>query len=248
MDAVVEVIVAIGVVGFVIYQQLAGQTLRGKRVVLLPAVLTLVGVNDLRGGGKPLQTADIACLVISCAAAVVIGLAFGAIMLLEARDGVLWAKMPVKGLWLWLALVASRGVMYLVAAGLHAHVAQAGAPILLTLGLNRLAQAAVVVPRALSMGIPFAPEKDGKAFLSGVLGGPGAPSGPFASQSRQQYPPRFPQQQPQPYSQPFTDHQDDEFPGAAPYGDGRGVSDRPGSGPVDLSTFGGRARQGSSDR
>jgi hypothetical protein len=142
-------------------------------VVLLPAVLTVVGVGGLRGGGLPMPPVDVACIAISCAAAIVIGLAFGAIMHLESRDGVLWAKMPVKGLWLWVALAASRGVMYVVATGLHAHAAQAGAPILLTLGLNRLAQAAVVVPRALSAGVPFAPEKDGKAFMGGVMGGSG---------------------------------------------------------------------------
>jgi hypothetical protein len=34
----------------------------------------------------------------------------------------------------------------------------------LTLGLNRAAQAAVVVPRAIAAGIPFAPDKDGKSF------------------------------------------------------------------------------------
>jgi hypothetical protein len=164
-----EIIAAIGIIGFVIFQQLAGQALRGKKVVLLPTVLTAIGFTEL-GGGKHLQPVDIACLAAGCVLSIAIGLTFGAIMHLESRDGVLWAKMPVKGLWLWLALVASRGLMYVVAAGLHAHVAESGAPILLTLGLNRLAQAAVVVPRALSAGVPFAPEKDGKTFMSGVLG------------------------------------------------------------------------------
>jgi hypothetical protein len=34
-----EVLAVIGIIGFVIYQQLAGQLLQGKRVVVLPAVV-----------------------------------------------------------------------------------------------------------------------------------------------------------------------------------------------------------------
>ncbi|HEV2640646.1 MAG TPA: hypothetical protein VGX23_36315 [Actinocrinis sp.] len=169
MNGMLEIIAAIGIIGFVIFQQLVGQSLRGKKVVLLPVILTAIGFSDLGGGGH-LQPVDIACMAAGCVVSVLIGLTFGAIMRLESRDGVLWAKMPVKGLWLWVALVASRGLMYVVATGLHAHVAQSGTPILLTLGLNRLAQAAVLVPRALSAGVPFAPEKDGKTFMAGVLG------------------------------------------------------------------------------
>jgi hypothetical protein len=53
----------------------------------------------------------------------------------------------------------------LLAIGLHAHVAESTASILLTLGINRLAQAAVVAPRALSAGVPFAPEKNGRILF-----------------------------------------------------------------------------------
>jgi guanyl-specific ribonuclease Sa len=43
-------------------------------------------------------------------------------------------------------------------------VAAGTTAILLVLGLNRAAQALVVVPRAIAAGIPFAPEKDGTVF------------------------------------------------------------------------------------
>ena len=36
------------------------------------------------------------------------------------------------------------------------------------LGINRLGQAAIVMRHALAAGIPFAPEKDGRTFLSGA--------------------------------------------------------------------------------
>ena len=165
-----EILAVIGIVGFVIYQQLSGQALRGKRVVLLPAVLTVIGFTDLHGSGKQhLQSVDIVCLVIGAGGSIAVGLGFGAITRLESRNGALWARMPVRGLWLWAALVGWRVVVMLLATAMHAHVAASSATLLFTLGLNRLAQAAVIMPRAMAAGIPFAPEKDGRTFLSSAF-------------------------------------------------------------------------------
>jgi hypothetical protein len=164
-----EVLAVIAIIGFVIYQQLAGQLLRGKRVVVLPAVLTVIGLLDLRG--SHLRPADIAWLTVGAAGSLLIGLAFGLIMRLEARDGVLWGKMPLRGLWLWVGLFAWRALIMVLAARTGAHVAASTAPLLFTLGLNRLGQGAVIVPRALRAGIPFAPEKDGRTFLGSGFGG-----------------------------------------------------------------------------
>ena len=164
-----EVLVVIGIIGFVIYQQLAGQLLRGKRVVVLPAVVTVIGFFDLRG--HHMGPADIAWLTVGAAGSLLIGLAFGLIMRLESRDGMLWGKMPLRGLWLWVALVGWRVLVMALAARTGAHVAASSTPLLFTLGLNRLGQAAVMVPRAVRAGIPFAPEKDGSTFLGGGFGG-----------------------------------------------------------------------------
>ena len=76
-----------------------------------------------------------------------------------SRDGVLWTRLPMAGLWLWGGLLAFRVLIMLAAKGMDADVAGSAAPLLFTLGLNRLAQAAVVVPRAMASGIPFAPDK-----------------------------------------------------------------------------------------
>jgi hypothetical protein len=165
----IEILAVVAIIGFVIYQQLAGQALRGKRVVLLPVILTVIGFTDLHGGAHHLESADIVCLTIGAAGSIAIGLGFGAITRLESRDGALWAQMPVRGLWLWAALVAWRGVIFVLATSMHAHVAASSATLLFTLGLNRLAQAAVIVPRAMAAGVPFAPEKDGKTFLAGAF-------------------------------------------------------------------------------
>jgi hypothetical protein len=165
-----EILAVIGIIGYIIVRQLMGEPLRGKRAVLLPAILTVVGITDLHGnGGAHLRSADILCLVIGAAGSVVIGLGFGAITRLESRDGYLWAQLPKFGLWLWGALFGWRGMMVLLATMTHAHIAASSSTMLFSLGLNRLASAAVIVPRAMSAGIPFAPEKDGKVSMAGVF-------------------------------------------------------------------------------
>jgi hypothetical protein len=165
-----EILVVIGVVGFVIYQQVAGQAVRGRRLIVLPAVLTVVGFLDLHGA-KHLHPADIAWLAVGAVGSLLIGLAFGAITRLESRHGALWAQLPLRGLWLWAGLIAWRALIMVLAAKSGAHIAASTTPLLFTLGLNRLGQAAVIATRAMAAGIPFAPEKDGRTFLSGGLSG-----------------------------------------------------------------------------
>jgi hypothetical protein len=161
-----EIVVAIGVVGFVIYQQVAGQAVQGRRLIVLPAVLTVVGFLNLHGA-KHIDTADIVWLTVGAIGSLLIGLAFGAITRLQERNGALWAQLPLRGLWLWVALIAWRALIMVLAAKSGAHVAASTTPLLFTLGLNRLGQAAVIAARAMAAGIPFAPEKDGRTFLSG---------------------------------------------------------------------------------
>ncbi|SRR5579871_4579773 len=165
-----EILAVIGVIGYIIFRQVKGEPLRGKRAVLLPAILTVIGFTDLHGnGGAHLQSADITCIVVGAAGSAAIGLAFGAITRLESRDGYLWAQLPLRGLWLWGALLAWRVAVMVMAHAVHANVAASSATLLFSLGINRLAQAAVIVPRAMAAGVPFAPEKDGKVFMSGAF-------------------------------------------------------------------------------
>jgi hypothetical protein len=174
----IEILAVIGIIGFIIFRQVQGEPLRGKRTVLLPAVLTVIGFLNLHGGGTHLAAADIACLVAGTAGSAAIGLAFGAVTRLEARGGYLWAQLPLRGLWLWAALAGWRAVVIVLASGMHAHIAASSATLLLSLGVNRLGQAAVIVARAMAMGVPFAPEKNGTVFMAGTFNrGPGGRGG-----------------------------------------------------------------------
>lgn len=157
----IDVLAVIAIAALVIGRQLMGEPLRGKRVVLLPAVLTVVGLTRLHGHGHSPGAADVALLVAGGVVAVAIGLAQGAVVRLSERDGGLFGQMPARGLWLWAALIATRLLTTALAHASGAHVAASSAPILLMLGLNRLGQAAVIAGRAHLAGIAFAPEPDG---------------------------------------------------------------------------------------
>jgi hypothetical protein len=158
------VLVAIGIVVYVIGQQVVGSSISGKRLVVLPIVLTAIGILDISGHGSRPGAADIVLLIVSAVIAIAIGVSLGAMTRLERRDGHLWTQLPKRGLWLWGALIVSRLVVSGIGHLDGAHLAAGTAAILLMLGLNRAAQALVVVPRAIAAGIPFAPEKDGSVF------------------------------------------------------------------------------------
>ena len=165
--SLLTVLAVIAVIVYVVGQQLVGSALSGKRLVLLPAVLVVIGIADIGGHGSHPGATDFALLSVSAVIAVAIGIALGAMTRLERRDGHLWAQLPVRGLWLWGGLILSRVLVSGVAHAAGAHVAAGTTAILLMLGLNRAAQAMVVVPLAISAGIPFAPEKDGSVFGDG---------------------------------------------------------------------------------
>ncbi|MEC3995415.1 hypothetical protein VSR01_18505 [Actinacidiphila sp. DG2A-62] len=169
----IDVLVVVAVAVYVIGRQLIGEPLRGKRVVVLPAVLAVVGASRLHGHGHAVGAADVVLLAAGGAVAVAIGLAQGAVLRLSERDGRLWGQLPPRGLWLWAALIASRLLTTALAHACGAHVAASSAPIILMLGLNRLGQAAVIARRAYVAGIAFAPEPDGSVFALDRLGGAG---------------------------------------------------------------------------
>jgi hypothetical protein len=244
VSEVIRVLAVIAVIGYVIGRQLIGEPLRGKRVLLLPVILAVAGAADLGAHGRHVEPADVACLVISGLIAVTIGLLQGRMMRLECRNGALWGQMPARGLWLWAVLVGSRLIMTAIALAVGAKVAGSSAPIIMLLGINRLGQAAIVLRHALATGIPFAPEKDGRSFFSGQIGG--AASRPPGRAS--QYPPqRRPSYQgPHWSSAPDQETQHEADPARHPHlvpppaGDAKPAG-HPGTGPAGGITRGGAA-------
>jgi hypothetical protein len=149
------------IIAWVIGRQLAGEPLRAKRLIGSPIVLTVIGVVDVATSSEPRPAAaGLVLITAGLAVAGVTGVLQGRRMRLESRHGYLWGQMPASVLWLWAAYFACRGAVDIIGYAVHAQLATSSAVLLLGVGVNRLAQAAVVAPRAFAAGIPFAPEAD----------------------------------------------------------------------------------------
>jgi hypothetical protein len=61
------VLVAIGIVVYVIGQQVVGSSISGKRLVVLPVVLTAIGILDISGNKSHPHATDIVLLTWSAA-------------------------------------------------------------------------------------------------------------------------------------------------------------------------------------
>ncbi|HTX13551.1 MAG TPA: hypothetical protein VME22_33345 [Solirubrobacteraceae bacterium] len=159
--SLLETLGLIGIFVYVIAQQMVGSAITGRRLIVLPGVLTVIGILNISGTPGAM---DIGLLALGGVVAVAIGLGLGAMTRLEQRGGYLWGQVSKRGLWLWAALILSRVLIVGIAHVAGAHVAASTGAILLMLGLNRVGQAVVVASRAIAAGIPFAPEKDGSVF------------------------------------------------------------------------------------
>lgn len=65
MNDVLAVLAAVAVVAYVIVRQLKGEPIRGKRLIVLPAVLLLIGIMDLTSARPHPAAVDIFFLAIS---------------------------------------------------------------------------------------------------------------------------------------------------------------------------------------
>jgi hypothetical protein len=169
MNSLVSDLILVGVIVAVIVVQLKGTTIGARWLLIIPAVLVILGAVNLNGT-KGVQDTDIAYIAASSAIAAVIGIVQGCVMRLEQRKGALWGQMPLWGLWLWGALLVSRLAVHVVADARSATAAASLGAIILTLGINRAAQAVAMAIRATKKGIPLSFDGVGGGLLSGFLG------------------------------------------------------------------------------
>lgn len=146
-------LIIVGLVVYVVARRMAGQPLVAKDVFVPPVVLVAVGVHGLTG--VELSGLDAGWL----AGTAVLGVAFGALRaattVVYPRQGVLWQRYTWKTLVVWVVTFAiSFGVGALaVATGMHAEAR----PMTLSIGVGLLGEALVILLRARTAGVPFAP-------------------------------------------------------------------------------------------
>jgi hypothetical protein len=155
--APLTIAVVVAAVAYVLWTRMQGKPLKVKRLLVLPAVLTVLGITDLTGASAPhLNPTDIAFLVVSVAISAVLGAARGATIELYPNQGELWQRYRPSTVGLWVALIVTKLIVAVVASASGASAGGGTNSLLLSLGVSLLAEAAIVAPRALSTGLPFA--------------------------------------------------------------------------------------------
>ncbi|MEC3918076.1 hypothetical protein [Nocardia sp. CDC160] len=149
-NAVVEGLVAVLVIGWIMYRQTQWQVLDPTRLWRGPIILGLVGFLQMKSvlaGGSPSVTA-VALLALSAA----LGLGFGLVMglLSQVRTGAegLEARTGWIGSALWIVLLAVRIGVDVVARMSGAEAVTSIGAILLVVALNRAGRALVLARRA----------------------------------------------------------------------------------------------------
>jgi hypothetical protein len=144
----VEIILIIGVVGYILARRLLGEPAEAKRMLLLPAVLTGVGLTDL---AKVHQSAvSIGFLVGSTALSLVLGLLRGASIHVFDKDGIVHLRYTATTVVLWginLAVRFGASVVLGVLDPTAEHAAGGG--LMLTLGAGMVVEGLAVLSKAM---------------------------------------------------------------------------------------------------
>ncbi|MTD53763.1 DUF1453 domain-containing protein [Amycolatopsis pithecellobii] len=151
MSGPVEVILIIAAIGYVLTRRLIGEPAEGRRILLLPVVLTGVGVLDL--AKATLSPVSIGFLVGTTAISLALGLLRGASIRVFEQNGVVFLRYTATTVVLW---AVNLGIKLLgsVTLGLVDPMAEhaAGTGLMFTLGVGMVVEGLAVLAKAMRSG------------------------------------------------------------------------------------------------
>ncbi|MCQ4079284.1 hypothetical protein NGB36_01320 [Streptomyces sp. RB6PN25] len=153
MSGPVEIVLILAAVGYLLVRRVMGEPAQAKRILILPAVLSLIGLSDVSGQVKtPLS---LLFLVATAAISVVLGALRGASVHISQREGLAFVRYTGVTVVLWVVNLAIKfGVNLALGAIDSKDPGAVGNSLLLTLGLGILAEGLVVLYRALRNNHP----------------------------------------------------------------------------------------------
>lgn len=149
-ELVFYVPIALAVIGYVMYKQIAWRRINARKMMLLPAVLAGIGllnVKDLVAEKSAIGAIDLAFVAVQILVAVGIGLAMGKITRFKADDAGEYFSGGKLGAGLWAVYIVVRIGVDVSAGAVGAEFASSIAVILLTVAINRFVQNALVLAR-----------------------------------------------------------------------------------------------------
>ncbi|BCJ44733.1 hypothetical protein GCM10010168_15460 [Actinoplanes ianthinogenes] len=156
---IITALLVVAVLAYAMVRRFLGEPLTSRRLIVLPLVLTVYGGYVVAQTGFTHRTADLAALVVCGLTAVAGGALRGRTVQVLVRDGHVWYRYTWVTLAVWIGLIALRFGQAAAAVAIGADRPVLTASLLLALGLSFLGEAAVVGPRAMATGAPFAPRR-----------------------------------------------------------------------------------------
>lgn len=154
MITIVLVVAAIAAVGYVLVSRMRGKAVNVRRLLVLPAVLTVIGGLQVLGEARLGMTATaLGLLATDVVVAVLLGVARGATVAVSAREGRAWLRYRPLTLALWVATIIVRLGMTALAYAVGAAQAAGGPALLLCVGVTLLGEGAVVARRTIPVGL-----------------------------------------------------------------------------------------------
>ncbi|MGW7532301.1 DUF1453 domain-containing protein [Amycolatopsis sp. NPDC054798] len=170
MSGPVEIVLIVAAVGYLMVRRMIGEPAQAKQMLILPAVLSVVGLSTLSGEVK--TPASLVFLAGTAVISVVLGVLRGATVRISRRDGVAFVRYTGVTVGLWVAnIVVKVGVNLALDAFDPQDSGGVSNSLLFTLGVGILAEGLVVLYRALRAGhqVMWAQGKDGAPAQSSPL-------------------------------------------------------------------------------
>ena len=151
MSGPVEIVLIVAAVGYLMVRRLIGEPAQAKQMLILPAILSVVGLSTVSGEVK--TAASLVFLVGTAAISVVLGVLRGVSVRISRRDGTAFVRYTPVTVGLWVAnIVVKIGVNLALDAFDPQDAGGVSNSMLLTIGAGILAEGLVVLYRALRAG------------------------------------------------------------------------------------------------
>lgn len=156
MSGPVEIVLILAAVGYLLFRRVLGEPAQAKRMLMLPAVLSVIGLSDVSGQAvsgqaeTSLSSLSLLFLAATAAISVILGVLRGASVRISRRDGVAFVRYTAVTVALWVVNLAIKFGANLTLGAIDPTDAGAVSNgLLLTIGVGILAEGLVVIYRAL---------------------------------------------------------------------------------------------------
>jgi hypothetical protein len=157
---IVQIVLIAAVVVYVVGGRMVGQPLRVRRLVVIPAIVTLFGLAQL----SHVDESGVLALVIGSVLGFGLGIARGVTIHVYEKAGHVWFRYRWATLAVWAVTIAARVAMVFGMRQFGVDQLNLGG-ILVMFGLSLFGEAAVVATRAQRLGVPYAPDRRGARAL-----------------------------------------------------------------------------------